>query len=96
MIISRKQFREYWEKIDPKFAKWDSPLWCLEYRYGKSRWFVNVVVNELRNHENFKEYHQWVLRNCRGRILCYSSNAEEEWWGFSHKPDVFLWILRWS
>jgi hypothetical protein len=94
MIISRKQFREYWEKIDPKIAKWDGPLWCLEDQYGKSRWFVNVVVNT--KYENRKEHHQWVLRNCRGRVLCYSSSAEEEWWGFSHKPDVFLWILRWS
>jgi hypothetical protein len=94
MIISRKQFREHWKKINPRLAQWDSPLWCLEEWYGKSRWFVNVAVNT--KYENRKEYHQWVLRNCRGRVMCYSSNAEEEWWGFSHKPDVFLWILRWS
>lgn len=96
MIISRKQFREHWKKRDPSFAQWDSPLWCLEELYGKSRWFVNVVVHELQKCEDFKEYDQWALRNCRGRILCYSSSPEEEWWGFSHKPDVFLWILRWS
>jgi hypothetical protein len=25
MIISRKQFREHWKKIDPRLAQWDSP-----------------------------------------------------------------------
>jgi len=93
MIISRKQFREHWKKIAPRLALWDGPLWCLEEHYGKSRWFVNV--KPIKSKE-IKEYHQWVLRNCRGRVLCYSSSVEEEWWGFSHKPDVFLWILRWS
>lgn len=92
-LLSRREFREHWEKLTASKVDDDSPLWIPEQCTGKkSRWFVSIKPFKF----NRLEYHQWRVKHCSGQILCYSSGLIEEWWGFSHKADIALWILKWS
>lgn len=91
-ILNRKQFSDMWEEKQSGLGKDDSPLWEMERYYNrKCRSFVSVhPIGEE------SEYWVWCYKNCAGTILCYSSSDEEQWWGFTHKPDIFLWMLRWA
>lgn len=93
MILNRKQFREHFGKIDPGWAADDSPLWIPEQYTGrKSRYFVRV--SPIGNHEY--TYDLWINQHCRGHVLCYYLSDTESWYGFTHKPDIVLWILKWT
>ena len=97
-MINRKQFRQLFNSYKPGLGDWNSPLWCLEQQgdYRPSRWFVNV--RPLGVYKFHEEFWFWANKTCQGQILCYSSNTEEqeEWWGFTHKSDIVLFLLRWS
>lgn len=99
-ILNRKQFKEFWNKN--KLGGKDSPLWIPEQGRRPSRWFVKIrpTANPFHNiidypdHEN---YWLWCEKFCRGQILCYSSDGEtEEWWGFTHRADIVVWLLKWA
>ena len=102
-VLTRRQFKQHWEGIAPGTSKDNSILWCLERHYNKkSRWFVktrpvfcNPSWSDLGRHPK-DEFWVWCNRNCAGQILCYSSNEQEEWWGFSHRADIVIWMLKWS
>ena len=91
MGMNRMQFRQHWENILPGLGEESSELWVPEQSTGKkSRYFVKVRPIICEN------FWKWCIENCRGQILCYSSNDREEWWGFSHKADIMWFVLRWS
>lgn len=97
MIVNRSEFRKIWNGYKPGLGDWNSPLWMPEenHRNKKSRWFACIppIYNSVYN-----EFRMWCVTNCRGQVLCYSSNCEdqEEWYGFTHKPDIMLFMLKWS
>jgi hypothetical protein len=97
-MINRKQFRQLFNNKRNGLGDWDSPLWLPEQynNHEPSRWFVNI---RPLNHQNFKtEFWAWANETCRGQVLCYSSSNEkqEEWWGFTHRDDIVLFLLKWS
>lgn len=104
IILNRKQFRNYWNNLCPGLGDEGSGLWALEHHTGKkSRWFISTrniftqTEEEKQKIPDIKQYfHRWCYNNTLGQILCYSSNYNEDWWGFSHKDDIFLFRLRWS
>lgn len=95
MIYTRKQFMDVFKEVCPDIRKDDCPMWVIEQHVTynkKSRYFVEV--NSVKDPDN--NFWNWCYKNCRGTIICYSSNENTDWWGFSHKPDIFIWLLRWS
>lgn len=93
-LLNRKQFRKMWEARDPGLGEEHSPLWIPEHSLRKSRHFLCVRPIEEDNHKLWL----WTVKNCQGQVLCYSSSDEdqEEWWGFTHKPDIVHFVLKWS
>lgn len=95
-MLNRKQFRELWNSYKPNLGDWDSPLWNPDFSTGKkSRYFVKIRPISYTKQTEFRI---WVDKHCRGQILCYSIDDEnqEAWYGFSHKPDIAWFLLRWS
>ena len=98
-MINRKEFRAYWRKTNPFLASIKSPVWLPEQTTNArpSRYFVKthkqVACNSI---EERQEFWLWCTKNCAGQILCYSSSDEDgDWWGFTHKADIALWLLKW-
>jgi hypothetical protein len=97
-VITKKQFRQYFDSLDPekKLGNSISPLWEPERHWKvNTRWYVCIkpILYEDRD-----EYNTWVRKHCTGSVLCFSSNDEnqEEWYGFTHYADIMFWLLRWS
>jgi hypothetical protein len=100
-VLTRRQFRQHWEAIIPGLT--ENVLWLVEESYNKkSRWFVctrpletksELIVDGLNPKQ---DYWLWCHRHCAGLVICYSSSPEEEWWGFSHRADIVLWMLKWA
>lgn len=97
MCINRKEFRKIFNNIHPGLGDEKSALWVSESLYRPSRWFVKVKPIE-KDAGEMSDYRLWCHQHCSGQILCYYSDPEnkEEWWGFTHRPDVFLWLLKWA
>lgn len=99
-MLNRRQFRDLWRFEDQDLGDSDSPLWVLEREAARrpSRWFECVRPLKLGTLEQKQQYWHWCHEHCRGQVLCYSSNEEEqkEWWGFTHQADIILWKLKWS
>ena len=98
MILTRHEFR-IWVKVrEPRFYPWKSPACTHEPKKYPSQWFVKVKpVNVSRTRGYKKDYWAWCDKNLRGQLLCYwSDNEEEEWWGFTNKDDIALWLLKWT
>lgn len=100
MILSRKDFVTHFEKllgqINNNSAIWIPEMGLAEFR---SQWFVCVKpVLGCQWHFTKSDYWNWCDKNLKGRIRCYSSDnvQQEEWWGFTDKRDIPLWILKWS
>lgn len=97
-MITRKQFRELWNQYQEGMGDHNSPLWFPESNRDYSRWFVKVRPIDLSSNHKKNNYFLWCDQFCKGQVLCYSSDTdnEEEWWGFTHKRDIVMWILKWS
>ena len=104
-VLTRQQFRQHWNGIYPGIAKDGGPMWAYEVDCKKkSRWFVcvrplNTAFESIADGGDRKqEYWLWCNWHCAGQIICYVSNSDEqeEWWGFSHRADIVLWMLKWS
>lgn len=91
-LLTRQQFAEHFENMGPGLGEDDSVLWTPEWDGKQANWFVSIkpVTFEDSNFWTWIEYH------CRGLVRCYSSGNEEEWWGFTHRNDVELWLLKWG
>jgi hypothetical protein len=102
-LLNRDEFSRHWENIMPGLGGEGSTLWIYEEEQGaECQWFVSIGPihnwDEMiqSNNPNKDSFWQWVGRNCQGCVLCYSSNAEEEWWGFTDKDDIVPWVLKWT
>lgn len=92
-LLNRRDFRKLWP---PDLSGPDGPLWVPEQSTGKkSRHFVSMT--SLPDDE-YDSFWRWCQKNCRGQVLCYSFDTDNKiaWYGFSHRPDLVPFILRWS
>ena len=95
-MLNRKQFRELWNSYNKGLGDWSSPLWNPDMSTGKkSRHFV--AIKPIPDNE-YDEFRIWTRKYCSGQILCYSIDDIDgvAWYGFSHKPDIVLFLLKWS
>lgn len=97
-MITRDEFKKIakdWHATDDLSAD-DSPLWVMEKHHNlQPGWFVCIKPISLVGGAEFRF---WCKQCLLGEVLCYSSDADnqEEWWGFTNKDDVMLWLLRWG
>ena len=97
-VLNRGQFRDYWNNVQLGLGHDNSPLWSYEhYLNKKCRWFITIDPISLSygSKTDKKEFWLWCNQHCRGTILCYSSSVQFEWWGFSHRADIALFVLKW-
>lgn len=62
---------------------------------GSCKWFVCVEPISLKTKET-DHYWEWVKLNCNGRVVCFYSCPNEQWWGFTDKSDIPWWSLKWA
>jgi hypothetical protein len=100
MVVNRRQFRSIFNEFLPGLGESSSALWIPEQDNGrqKSRWFVCIRPLSFTDIQEKKQFWVWCQQNCRGQILCYSSDTDnhQEWWGFTHYADIAWWMLRWA
>ena len=100
MILSRHEYRMWVRLREPRFYSWDSPAWTHEPQRHPSQWFVKVKPIGISNSNRYRksDYWTWCNKNLHGRLLCYWCDTEnqEEWWGFTNKDDIALWLLKWN
>ena len=98
-ILTRAEFRQYWDLERSGMSDSRSPLWEPERlgSGGPSEWFVLARVPHMHDWDwDKKGYWSWVRRHCQGTVRCYSLNGSGEgWWGFERRDDILLWSLRW-
>ena len=103
MVITREEFTE--DIIKPLFpnnpgmAGPDSGLWVPEYDGVFCKWFVRVAPVKVSSSANRKKtFWNWCNKNLKGTTRCFMSDPDNkaEWWGFTHKEDIPLWLLKWS
>ena len=106
-IKTREQFKDYIRTLFVEDELWVGPnsvVWTPENdgvmdKTGEQcEWFVCVPCLRL-NHRNMKsDYWLWCSENLKGYVRCFFSNteADEEYWGFTHKEDIMWWAIRWS
>ena len=97
MLLNRDEFIEHWEGLTKGMTGKGSPLWIPE-EVDKIRceWFVNVRPVRINDTVDFNDFRLWCENQCQGKIRCFSSNATEEWWGFTNKNDIVWWMLKWT
>lgn len=110
-ILTRKEFSDLFNTYKQGLGDTNSPLWLPEQsdmighvKKIKSEWFICVnpiperhgTLTSLNSID--LNYHAWCWQHCKGRVLCYSSDTDndEEWYGFTVEDDIPLWLLRWA
>jgi hypothetical protein len=96
MVLDRTQFAHHFNALKEGLGNDSSPLWAAEEAHSTCQWFV--CVKPLKAHRFKTEYWQWCNATLSGKLLCYSSDSEDqkEWWGFTDKQDIVLWTLKWT
>jgi hypothetical protein len=94
VILDRTEFADYFNSLDSRLGGPDSPLWIPD-DFTPSQWFV--CVKPIGVHRFKFSYFDWCNKTLAGRVRCYSSDPEnqKEWWGFTDKNDIALWMLKW-
>ena len=96
-ILTREQFRDYFEQQRPGLGQEDSALWEPEHfepGIQPSGWFVHARTLGVWDKT---EFWSWCRRHCRGSVLCYSMDQDlRGWWGFERREDILIWVMRWA
>ena len=101
MVITRQEFIDYWKvtlhsaSSLPIVDEPDGLLWLPEQAEQiRCEWFVCVIPIDWRS----IDYWVWCDTVLHGKVKCFASDTikQQEWWGFTDKDDVMLWILKWS
>jgi len=100
VILSRREFIDYFNREHPGLGDADSALWEPE-RYEPhavpSEWFVYADTPEISGWNWDKAvYWSWVRNHCRGQVFCYSLSGGQGWFGFQYRDDIVIWSLRWT
>lgn len=93
-LLTRKQFANHFESIMPGLGEPGSALWTPEWDGKQAKWFVSIRPVTFEDHN----FWVWIEEHCRGLVRCYSSDIDgnQEWWGFTSRNDVELWLLKWG
>ena len=99
MILDRQQFADHMESSMPGMGDRQSPLWIPDQHFAtRFEWFLRFEMTPRQTDEFWTFAH-----NClSGKIGCFSSGMSThtsefwEWWGFTHKDDIPVFVLRWS
>jgi hypothetical protein len=90
-LITRVEFARFF--LDD-YTGAGNPLWAYEDYLGvKSQFFVNIPC--IRNFDK-EVFWTWCQEHLAGTVICYASDGEKEWWGFTCETDVTIWLLRWA
>lgn len=96
MVLNRKEFAHYFNALKEGMGDAKSPLWAPEELQSPvSLWFVCVKPIGV---SRFKwDYWNWCNSTLAGQVRCYSSDTtdKKEWWGFTNKDDIPVWMLKW-
>ena len=94
MILTRDEFAHTFNTLKEGLGNEDSPLWIPDDNLP-SEWFV--CVKPIGVHRFKFDYYNWCNSALRGQVRCYSSASEDqkEWWGFTNKDDIVVWMLKW-
>lgn len=95
MVLDRTEFADHFRSLDKRLAGPESPLWIPD-EDTPSEWFV--CVEPIGVHRFKFEYYNWCNNTLKGKVRCYSSASEnkQEWWGFTDREDIVLWMLKWT
>jgi hypothetical protein len=101
LVVNREQFTAIFDKIFEREGgvKVVPMLWTPEEIYDvECTHFACVPPVKLSLKNNRNAYWKWCEKTLKGKVLCFSSNDEdkEEWWGFTEKEDIMIWMLRWN
>ena len=103
-ILNRKEFIAKFNEIMRNHGDVehdDHPLWIPEFFEPNIRtvcnWFIMVKPVDIRGSTKEK-FWAWCNEILNGELLCYSSSSDEqeEWWGFTCKDDIMIWVLKWA
>lgn len=97
LVVDRAQFTSIFDKIFEDKGGIDDAhiLWEVERTQNiKCKYFVCATPINV----DYSKYWDWCNSTLNGNAVCFSSNSEdnEEWWGFTDKEDIIIWMLRWS
>lgn len=96
MIYTRKGFID---KVCPESTVVASEV---EERIGDNcEWFIEIVRPDHRNmwsKNGVKEddFWEWCSNRLGGYTRCFVVYSDVEWWGFTHKKDITLFLLKWG
>lgn len=103
MIATRKEFKNWICALfpdHPAMANKESAVWIPEESGKvKCQWFVAVPPVHAGHSSNFRQgYWDWCNQHLKGHVRCFMRNPDnnEEWWGFTDRNDIVLWVLKWS
>jgi hypothetical protein len=107
MIVDRNGFKEQAQKYLPRVElSPGSPIWNPEKDMDSvCEWFV--CVRPIDFHLRYRPdgrgdakgmFWSWCNETLSGEVRCFLSNDNRgiEWWGFTRKDDVAIWLLKWS
>ena len=106
-ILTRNEFKQWVIDHIPNgssLAEDNSPLWNPQTKNGTCEWFVNVRPIDF--HLRFRpdgrgdakgKYWAWCNQVLKGELRCFLSNSDDkiEWWGFTDRNDIPIWLLKW-
>jgi hypothetical protein len=101
-MITREEFKKYFSlKGGNGITDEGSPLWIPETGLlSDNKCVAFVRLNPPIKSEVFElgfiEFWDWCGDNLKGEVRCFSSNEDEEWWGFTNPHDIVLWMLKWT
>lgn len=94
MILDRAQFVDHFNGLGKGLGEPDSALWVGERGHGyRCEWFLRTTPLDWPRKQD--GYWHWCWLMLQGRVACYSSGDEWEWWGFTRREDIVIWMLRW-
>mgnify|MGYP000299996207 CR=1 FL=1 len=106
-MYSRQEFADYWNNEKNGLGNNNSPLWEAECMLlVKCEYFILTMVDNRQEHIygtfGKQKFWEWCGDNLQGDTRCFSSgecgdnsSSYSEWWGFTHKADIVLFMLRW-
>lgn len=102
MILDRQQFAHHMKSghhFADRQTPFQNPLWVPEQQHNaRFEWFLRI---SMANYQT-EEFWDFCHNTLQGKIGCFSSGMNTitgeswEWWGFTHKDDITLFVLRWS
>jgi hypothetical protein len=98
-MLTRKEFKNYFNKKFDIVGD-NHPLWIPDHDLAEPcQYFVNFPIptsqHVWRGGEK-SEFWLWCDTNLYGETRCFSSSDNSEWWGFTTKDDIVMFVLKWS